>query len=164
MKTQTLTLLFAILTIGICSAQARVSGVSMLTNVPMAQAINDAQQAADQNAGWMVMLGDGRSMAPYYGKGSVLLVEKTDFSHLKPGMMAVFQDAEGDLVGHWLIRKEGAGWVTQGVNNAALDADLMTQGNYVGVIFGVLKTAGEDATGVAYARQHNLPRVIGKSY
>lgn len=102
-------------------------------------------------------------MAPYYGEGSVLLVDRAPYNKLRAGMMVVFRDADGDTVGHWLVRQENGGWVTQGVNNVELDPELLTEANYQGVIFGVLNSRGADAEGLRVASQMQLPRVIGKS-
>ncbi len=143
-------------------AEARTQGIHYQTNVPLCQAIDDAMKAAAYNDNWMVMLGDGQSMTPYFGNGSVVLASRTNYQKLKPGMMVVFREGN-ELVGHWLVAHEQGGWVTRGVNNSAPDPQLMTEGDYVGVIFGVLNSAGADAQGVAYAQQHNLPRVIGKT-
>ncbi|MEO0796263.1 MAG: hypothetical protein AAFX93_13930 [Verrucomicrobiota bacterium] len=155
----TLAILFAVYP---SSLMANFPRIDTTTNVTLKQAINDALAAAEYRDHWMVMVGDGTSMDPYYGGGSVLLVSKTNYRCLKPGMMAVFRDREGDLVGHWLIEKVEGGWVSQGVNNGSADSTLVTERSYVGVIFGVLNSAGPDAEGIAYARSNNLPTVIGK--
>ncbi|WP_309383859.1 S24/S26 family peptidase [Cerasicoccus frondis] len=163
MKTPAISLLIALLTFVASAAEGRYLSANIKTDVPMVRAIDDALQAAQHNQSWMVMLGKGVSMDPYYGSSSVLLVSPTPFQKLKPGMMAVFRDADGDLVGHWLVRLEGQGWVTQGANNFSEDPEIMTASAYEGVIFGVLNSAGADAQGMAYAKQLGLPTVIGKS-
>jgi len=133
------------------------------SGVPLKQAIEDARAVAERDHSWHVMLGDGVSMSPYYGSGTVLLVDRAPFRDLQPGMMVVFRDGSGDLVGHWLVGQENGQWITQGVNNATPDRQPLSQGNYEGVIFGVLRSKGADAKGLAHAAKLGLPRVIGKS-
>ncbi|WP_309385502.1 S24/S26 family peptidase [Cerasicoccus frondis] len=138
--------------------------VNIRTDVPMPQAIDDALAAAEHNQQWVVMLGDGHSMAPYYGRGSVLMVSPMCFYKLKPGMIAVYRDNSGDLIGHWLIESENGKWVTQGANNRPVDPQLMEKHNYVGVVFGVLNSAGICSEGMAYANVNGLEWVTGKQY
>ncbi|WP_309398807.1 hypothetical protein [Cerasicoccus maritimus] len=152
----------SILMLGI-RAESRQIEVNCSTNVSLQQAISDGQKVAERNAGWEVMLGGGQSMAPYFGNGSVLLVDEAPMSKLKPGMMVVFEDEAGDLVGHWLMRNEDGRWITRGVNNRRDDPGSLNAHNYRGVIFGVLNSAGEDPAGLAYAAKCGIPRVLGKT-
>lgn len=145
-----------------CTLEAQLREVRHQTSVPLTQAIRDAMTVAEKDSDWSVMLGDGGSMSPYFGPGSVVMVDKAPYYKLQPDMIVVFRDAEGDLVGHWLVRKEAEGWHTQGVNNSTEDTQLMDESMYVGVIFGLLHSAGPDAEGLAMADSLNLPRVIGK--
>ncbi len=155
-------LFFALVTVGL-RVESKHIDVNFATNVSLQQAITDGQQVAERNGDWQVMLGGGHSMAPYFGHGSVLLVDVAPMSQLKPGMMVVFEDEVGDLVGHWLIRKENGDWVTRGINNTTDDPSVLNAQNYRGVIFGVLNSSGEDAVGLAYANQLGIQRVLGKS-
>lgn len=161
MKSALVSIILAVFTF--IPLQAEIRNVNPTTGVPLKQAIRDALTVAERDADWTVMLGDGVSMSPYYAEGSVLLVDRAPYHKLKEGMMVIFRDNSGDLVGHWLVRQEGNGWVTQGVNNASIDPELMTSSNFVGVIFGVLNSRGADAQGLAYAQQMQLPSVIGKT-
>lgn len=164
MKNATVCLLFKLLAGLLCSAFADDDPASsMVTNVSMVRAIQDAEVVAAQNRNWRVMVGDGHSMAPYFHEGSVLLVDRARFDDLKPGMMVVFRDDEGDLVGHWLVSRIRGHWVTRGVNNKRHDPGFMSRPDYEGVVFGVLHSSGQDAEGLAYAQQLSLPIVLGKS-
>ncbi|GHC04173.1 S24 family peptidase [Cerasicoccus arenae] len=156
-------ILFSTGIFGLVSLEASNVEVSMHTTVPLKQAIQDAMKVADRNANWEVMLGQGKSMSPYFNSGSVLLVDNAPFRKLKQGMMVVFKDAEGDWECHWLVRKEADKWVTQGVNNASVDPDLIGESNYRGVVFGVLNSAGAEPEGLAYAQSLGLESAIGKT-
>lgn len=153
---------YSLLAILIIPLAAPAIHVNSKCGVPLHRAIDDARAVAERNDQWEVMLGDGQSMTPYYGAGSVLLVERAPFDELRPGMMVVFRDEAGDLVGHWLVRRENGQWITQGVNNGAPDPRPLIESAYQGVIFGVLRSSGPDATGLAHAANLGLPRVIGK--
>ncbi|WP_309384804.1 hypothetical protein [Cerasicoccus frondis] len=142
---------------------AQLTEVNLTTNVPLSRVIDDALSVARQNPSWVVMLGSGQSMLPYFGEGSVLLVERARYDELEPGMMAVYLDKSGDLVSHQLIRKVGSSWVTQGVNNAVVDKEYVGAHNYLGVVFGVLNSSGADPVGLAYAKSQGVQLVVGKS-
>lgn len=137
--------------------------INTRSSVPLKQTINDALKVAQRNPSWVVMLGDDISMDPYYGSGSVLLIDRASYESLRPDMIVVYRDSEGDLVGHWLIQLDADGWVTQGINNLQPDAEKLDRRNYVGVVFGVLNSRGVDAEGISYARSLGLEFVRGKS-
>lgn len=128
--------------------------------------MQDAQRVASMNARWEAMRASGLSMAPYYADDSILLVERSAWGQLREGMIIVYADAAGDLVGHTLVRQTEAGWVARGVNNDGEDPALVTRENFVGVIFGVFNTAGlpESSTLLAEVSSSQLPVVLGKRY
>lgn len=132
------------------------------SDVPFSTAISDALHVAQQKPTWEVMVAKGDSMVPHYGDGSVLVVDALPFENLRPGMIAVFKDAAGDWVGHFIQARGAEGWITRGINNSRADAAELTESNYHGVIFGVLNSAGADAAGLALAQGHGIPTVIGK--
>jgi len=145
-------------------ASGQINRVSLLTDVPLEKAIEDATQVARNDPAWQVMLADGVSMAPYYSDNSVVIVDRPSFAELQAGMIVVYRDSEGDLVGHHLVQRTEAGWVSRGSNNGSPDPHPVTAQNYVGVIFGVLNTRGFDEAGIRLAREMALPTVIGKSF
>ncbi|MGE9297261.1 MAG: hypothetical protein ACQKBV_13340 [Puniceicoccales bacterium] len=167
MKTKPLFLIAIIASLLTCAPQfvsARSSIPTPMTDVSLSKAISDAEKVAQSNPNWCVMLADGFSMAPHYGANSVLIIDQTNFRQLEAGMIVVYRDQEGDLVGHQLLARTADGWTAQGVNNPGEDPELVTPSNFRGVIFGVLNTRGADAMGLRIAQQKGLPRVIGKTY
>ena len=110
------------------------------------------------------MRGSGSSMLPYYGENSVLIVETASYNNLQLGMSVVYRDSNGDLVGHLLQGKSGDDWYARGFNNKKQDPQLITERNYVGVIFGILSgnSSGERANG--YSSNAKYPIVNGKKY
>ena len=110
------------------------------------------------------MRGSGKSMLPYYGDNSVLIIETASYNKLKMGMSVVYRDSNGDLVGHLLQVKFGNDWYARGFNNKKQDPQVVTERNYVGVIFGIL--SGNSSTeGISGQRSNtNYPIVHGKKY
>ncbi len=114
------------------------------------------------------MRGSGKSMLPYYGDNSVLIIETASYNKLKMGMSVVYRDNNGDLVGHLLQVKFGNDWYVRGFNNKKQDPQVVTERNYVGVIFGILSgNSGTEGTteGISGQRSNtNYPIVHGKKY
>ena len=95
------------------------------------------------------MRGSGKSMLPYYDENSVLIIETASYNKLKMGMSVVYRDSNDDLVGHLLQEKFGNDWYARGFNNKKQDPQVVTERNYVGVIFGILSgnNGGQGASG-----------------
>lgn len=125
--------------------------------VPYPKVLKDALNVAAIHSNWMVAQGAGDSMAPYYDNNTLLLIDKTPFTELQPGMIAVYSDEEGQIVGHSLTQQTNEGWTAQGYNNSSADPALVTQDNLIGIIFGTLKFAGSP-------EPSNLQIVHGKTY
>jgi hypothetical protein len=155
------------LTLALCLATlipAAASAASTDAEVPFTQALADAQQVTNLNSGWKVYVSQGESMLPQIDHNSLLLVAKTDFDKLSPGMLVVYRDASGDLVSHRLISRTNDGWVAKGLNNYRQDPGLVTRDNLQGVVFGTMKyAAGSD--NLATASTANRPAVaFAKKY
>ena len=126
--------------------------------VPYAVALAEAQKVAALNPAWTVMRCDGDSMTPYFGDASLMLVQPSRVSELRPGMIAVYRDAAGDLVAHSVVKVDASGATLRGFNNTRNDPDVVTDANLAGVVFGFLHSAGgDDATSAAA-----LPLAVGK--
>ena len=102
--------------------------------VKQGQELRSAEAAASHLAGAQAFVGAGESMEPIYASGTAIVVTPVDFSQLRPGMSVVYVNAEGRGVAHALVEQTRGGWVAQGANNPAPDADLVTPVNLVGVI------------------------------
>lgn len=138
------------------SAQA---AIKPRADVTLSEAYAEAQQVAAMDADWYVTAADGRSMAPFYDADSVLVVDRAPFAELKSGMIVVYRDSDGDLVGHRLVAKEGSNWVARGIQNGGNDPYLVTPANYEGVVFGIFYSNGQDKSALA-----SVDRVVGKTY
>ncbi|KAF0093500.1 MAG: hypothetical protein E1N59_2769 [Puniceicoccaceae bacterium 5H] len=94
-------------------------------------------------------------MEPFYGGNSLLIVQQADTTHLQPGMIAVYRDAAGDLVGHQVLRT-GEKIEAKGANNAVVDPSPITDANLVGIVVGMMHASGTAA--------NDLQVVNGKRY
>ncbi len=145
-KTLFLTIFFSIVAAGF--AQASSSGISLN------RAADEAQRLAAHRPGWSVMLGSGSSMNPHYGNGDIVIVDDSNLKSIRPGMIAVYKDNEGDLVGHTVVAVTPDGLRVKGINNSGEDSELVNSSNYRGVVVGILRTDGRGSV--------SLPTVIGK--
>ena len=84
-----------------------------------------------------VWYGDGLSMEPLIAPGSWLVTRTCPFDELQPGMVVLYTTTSGRSVAHALVRRTGRGWIAAGVNNTALDRELVTPSNLAGVIAAV---------------------------
>jgi hypothetical protein len=84
-----------------------------------------------------VVIGHGRSMAPLYPPGTVLVLQPLLWANLRPGMTAIYNkdpDNPYHMVAHVLLKREADEWVAQGLANRAPDRVLVTEANYVGTV------------------------------
>ena len=161
-----LTLIFTIILFG--RTLALSDAITPNTIVTFERAISDAERLVSHKNDWKIMRGSGKSMLPYYGDNSVLIIETASYNKLKMGMSVVYRDSNGDLVGHLLQVKFGNDWYVRGFNNKKQDPQVVTERNYVGVIFGILSgNSGTEGTteGISGQRSNtNYPIVHGKKY
>ncbi|MBC2596054.1 hypothetical protein H5P28_17440 [Ruficoccus amylovorans] len=162
MKTKapvTTSIFFALVALIAFAANSVRADVKLASSVAPSQAYSDALAVAAMNDNWTAIPADGKSMLPYYDSKSILMIDRASFSSLSAGMMVVYRDRNGDLVGHQLVRKTENGWIARGINNRGEDPELVTENNYRGVVFGVFHSNGKDNGTLA-----GKERVIGKSY
>jgi signal peptidase I len=111
----------------------------------------DAHRIAERRPGLSVLKVEGRSMLPYFGDGSVVIVKTIDFSTLREGMVVAYRNRFGEMVAHRLIRSKAEGWVAQGYNNHQADTTLVTAQNLLGVVYVTLHSNGEINDARAFA-------------
>jgi hypothetical protein len=150
-----LTLIFTIILLG--RAPALSDAITPNTIVTFERAIIDAERLVSLNNDWKIMRGSGRSMLPYYGDNSVLIVETASYNKLQMGMSVIYR-------GHSLQGKSGNDWYARGFNNKKQDPQLVTERNYVGVIFGILSGISGGGRANGYSSDANYPIVHGKKY
>jgi signal peptidase I len=122
-----------------------------LTGESFDTTLADAHRIAAKRGDLSVLKVEGRSMLPFFGEGSVLLVKTIDASALKAGMVVAYRNRFGEMVAHRLIEAKADGWVAQGYNNRVADSTLVTADNLLGVVYITLHSNGrtEDAGAIA---------------
>lgn len=113
-----------------------------VTTLSMDTALADAQKVAERRPGAMVLRIEGKSMLPFFGEGSVVVVRKIDPAKLRPGMVVVYTNRFGETVAHRLVAPAEGGWVVQGYNNAATDSTLVNASNLTGVVYATFHSNG----------------------
>lgn len=125
--------------------------------VSLATALADARRLA-RAPGDTVLRVEGRSMLPYFGDGSVLVVRATPVDALRPGMVAVYRNRFGETVAHRIESRSPEGWLVRGANNAAADSTLVTAKNLLGTVYVTLYSDSRDpGSSLTLAGQGSLP-------
>ncbi len=125
--------------------------------VDLDQAGRDLQSVVNRNPDLRIFAATGRSMAPFFDEYSLLLVRPVEIDTLKPGMIVVFRDNEGDLVGHRLVRDGYGNLRTRGHANSRLDEEPLSAERLVGAVVATFKTNAITAASGRY------PVAVGKS-
>jgi signal peptidase I len=122
-----------------------------LTGESFDTTLADAHRIAAKRADLSVLKVEGRSMLPFFGEGSVLLVKKIAASDLREGMVVAYRNRFGEMVAHRLIEAKSDGWVAQGYNNTKADSTLVNADNLLGVVYVTLHSNGltENAGAIA---------------
>lgn len=74
-------------------------------------------------------------MNPIYGDNTMMVVKPLPFDQLTATHVVVFMNSAGRRVAHQLISRVGRGWLSQGINMAKADSDIVTPENYIGVVY-----------------------------
>jgi hypothetical protein len=104
-------------------------------NVSVDQAWADAKMVAARAPGRIPVMGMGVSMQPVYGDNTLLVISPIPYAQLRPGMTVAYLNSQGVRVVHRLVEKVDDGWKVMGLNNAAVDGELVTRRNLIGVIY-----------------------------
>ena len=152
------TFLTITLMLNLCSASTPRTGVSL------DQALSDAQKVAEMNPNWRVMRCTGNSMEPYFGVNSLLLVQSVNFEDLQKGMIVIYRDHEGQLIGHKVATVAPDRVIAQGENNWVRDPEPIVRDNLIGVVFATLHSSGECGNPGARQAVDTLPLVYGKNF
>jgi signal peptidase I len=137
------------------SAVAPVGGAAIAerprTGESFDTTLADAHRIAAKRADLSVLKVEGRSMLPFFGEGSVLLVKKIDAAALRAGMVVAYKNRFGEMVAHRLIEAKADGWVAQGYNNTKADSTRVNAVNLLGVVYITLHSNGQTENAGAIA-------------
>jgi len=112
------------------------------TAISLDRVMADAMKLAELRPGSQVMRIEGKSMLPFFGEGSVVIVKKIDPAKLRAGMVVVYINRFGETVAHRLVSATEAGWVAQGYNNDKADSTPVNADNLIGVIYATFHSNG----------------------
>ena len=113
-----------------------------MTAISLDTVLADAQRLAEARPGAQVLRIEGKSMLPFFGEGSVVVVKKIDPAKLRAGMVVVYTNRFGETVAHRLVATVQGGWVAQGYNNDKADSTLVNAENLVGVVYATFHSNG----------------------
>lgn len=155
--------LAAVTTLGVAgAATAAQTYLPSFSNVPFLTALQDASLVAAQKEGRWVARTDGTSMLPFFGSDSITVVQRIDAARLRPGMIAVYRNADGEQVAHRVVGRTEQGWRVQGFNNDRADTTVVDENNLLGVVYATFNTAGCDRSSPEVsATIATLPVVLG---
>jgi len=114
-----------------------------LSGVSLSTVLADAKKLADARPGAQVMRIEGKSMLPFFGEGSVVVIKKIDPAKLRAGMVVVYSNRFGETVAHRLVATVEGGWVAQGYNNASPDSTVVSGSNLIGVVYATFHSSGQ---------------------
>lgn len=78
-------------------------------------------------------------MRPYLGGNDLIIVEAIAFEALRPGMIIVYRDGEGDHVAHQVVGRENGQFRVGGLGNNASDPTLVSEENFLGSVVVILR-------------------------
>lgn len=113
-----------------------------MTSVSLDTALTDAQKLAETRPGAQVLRIEGKSMLPFFGEGSVVVVKKIAAAKLRAGMVVVYTNRFGETVAHRLVAATESGWTAQGYNNTEADSTVVNATNLIGVVYATFHSNG----------------------
>ena len=113
-----------------------------MTAISLDTVLADAQRLAEARPGAQVLRIEGKSMLPFFGEGSVVVVKKIDPAKLRAGMVVVYTNRFGETVAHRLVGTVAGGWVAQGYNNRTADSTVVSGANLLGVVYATFHSNG----------------------
>ncbi len=149
-------LVMALTWVGASAAEIHPAGP-----VAIDTALHDAHRLAAVRDGLQVVRVEGRSMLPFFGDGSVLVVKTMKAETLRAGMVVVYRNRFDETVAHRVEARGDAGWIVRGYNNADADSTAVTDENLLGAVYATFHSSGKPALvkGVDYAALMNATPV-----
>lgn len=135
---------FALMGLAIFASAAAAFGTieRPVSSVSFLDTVADASEVAARHSDMQVLRIAGRSMLPFFGDGSVVIVKKIEASQLREGMVAVYRNRFGETVAHRVVGTVTTGLVMQGYNNAAIDTTVVNDANLIGVVYATFHSDG----------------------
>jgi signal peptidase I len=136
----------------LASAVAAFAAVERpVSSVSFLDTLSDANKVAARHSDMQILRISGRSMLPFFGDGSVVIVKKIAANQLREGMVVVYQNRFGEIVAHRVVNSIATGFVVQGYNNSAIDTTVVNDANLIGVVYVTFHSSGVLDAGSAMA-------------
>ena len=113
-----------------------------ISSVNFLDTLTDANKVVARHSDMQILRISGRSMLPFFGDGSVVIVKKIAASDLREGMVVVYHNRFGETVAHRVVNSVATGFVVQGYNNTAIDTTVVNDANLVGVVYVTFHSSG----------------------
>jgi hypothetical protein len=104
-----------------------------------------AEQLRKEVPNSMLMVGHGGGMLPLYPDGTVLVLQRLEWEHLRQGMTVIFFNEPGNrrsIGGEILVEQEGGHWRAVAANGGESASGFVDPGNYVGTVVAAFRSAG----------------------
>jgi hypothetical protein len=140
------TVIFATFVLGLAATQVHAGIKSkrqlaaIIKETPAARLVaegeqlKEAEKTAAQIKNAITLWGVGQSMEPLYAPNTAVVVAPIKYDDIKKGMTVVYVKNNGRRVAHSVIGETRGGYLVQGINNDEADAEVVNEGNLIGVV------------------------------
>ena len=137
-----------------CTTGSTLTTAAPRSNVSRDKALTLAKQVAASIGGRVYAIAPSGSMLPTLDEGSIVTVEIVALDKLKKGDIIIYRNTSGVAVIHRLYERHEDRWFVLGDNNASVDRETVSAGNFLGRVCAIFYTASDgarisDATSVA---------------
>jgi len=122
-------------------ASVRSASIAPRSNVSREHALSLAQAAATVVGGEVFTVSATGSMKPTLDEGSVVTIERVQFTQLRKGDIVIYRNSAGTPVVHRLYESTNGGWLVLGDNNPSVDRDAVNATNLVGRVCAIFYTS-----------------------
>lgn len=128
-----------------CTTGSTLTTAAPRSNVSRDQALTLAKQVAASIGGRVYAIAPSGSMLPTLDEGSIVTVEIVALDKLKKGDIIIYRNASGIAVIHRLYERHDDRWYVLGDNNASIDRETVSAGNFLGRVCAIFYTASDSA-------------------
>jgi len=122
-------------------AISRTASIAPRSNVSREHALTLAQLAANAVGGEVFTVSATGSMKPTLDEGSVITIERVQFTQLRKGDIVIYRNTLGTPVVHRLYECTNGRWLVLGDNNPSVDRESVNATNLVGRVCAIFYTS-----------------------
>ncbi len=124
-----------------CASSATTTGTAPHSTVSRDNALALARHVADSIGGRVYAIAPSGSMIPTLDAGSIVTIETVPLAKLRKGDIVIYRNTSGLAVIHRLYEKHDNLWYVLGDNNATVDHEMVSAGNFIGRVCAIFYTA-----------------------